>query len=278
MPDDPKPEGANTPESAPQPEPASSPSPSASPQDAAAESAPQAAVTKSETAAPAAAGEGTPAGEIKPPAAAATKPPATPAEKPPAAAAAKPAAAAPAAKPAAPAAPKAPPVMAVTPWESELTADLAAEFGDQITAFQSYLGQNFLICKSGAAVPILESLRDNYGFDYLVDVTAVHYPNKPEPFELIHIVYSFERNERIRLKTLLKDGEKAASAVPVYITADWLEREVYDMFGIEFEGHPNMKRILLPDEWSTFPLRKENSILNMDQRWVQENLGIESGQ
>lgn len=244
MPDDPKPEGANTPESAPQPKPAPSPSPTPS-------AAPQGA-----------------AGEGAAPAAGAS------AAKPPAAAPAKPAGAA-AAKPAAP---KAPAVMVATPWESALTADLAAEFGDRITAFQSYLGQNFLICKPGAAVPILESLRDNHGFDYLVDVTAVHYPNRPEPFELIHNVYSFERNERIRLKTPLKDGEKAESAVSVYITADWLEREVYDMFGIEFEGHPNMKRILLPDEWSTFPLRKENSILNMDQRWVQENLGIESGQ
>lgn len=246
MPDDPKPEGANTPESAPQPEPAESPS--------------KPAVPAAEPAAPAA--------QASAPAAAAPKPPAAPAAKP----------AAPAAKPAAPAAPKAPPVMAATPWESDLTAELTAEFGESITACQSYLGQNFVVCQAGAAVPILTSLRDNHGFEYLVDVTAVHYPDKPEPFELIHIVYSFERNERIRLKSRLKDGEKARSAVGVYITADWLEREVYDMFGIEFEGHPNLKRILLPDEWSTFPLRKENSILKMDQRWVQENLGIESGQ
>lgn len=252
MPDDPKPEGANTPESAPQPEPAAPQSPSAEP---AAPAAPATAATP-----PAASAGGAPPAPAVPP-----KPPA----------AAKPAGAAAAARPAAP---KAPAVMAATPWENELTADLAAEFGDRITAFQSYLGQNFLVCQPGAAIPILESLRDNHGFEYLVDVTAVHYPDKPEPFELIHIVYSFERNERIRLKTRLKDGEKAASAVPVYITADWLEREVYDMFGIEFEGHPNMKRILLPDEWETFPLRKENSILKMDQRWVQENLGIESGQ
>jgi NADH-quinone oxidoreductase subunit C len=168
--------------------------------------------------------------------------------------------------------------MVTTPWESELTQDLAAEFGERISEFLSYLGQNFLVAQPGAAIPILESLRDNHAFDYLVDVTAVHYPDKPEPLELIYILYSFERNERIRVKIRIKDGDKPASAVPVFITADWLEREVYDMFGIEFDGHPNMKRILMPDEWETFPLRKENGILKMDQRWVQENLGIESGQ
>ncbi len=174
--------------------------------------------------------------------------------------------------------PKAPAVMVTTPWESELTQSLAAEFGSAITEFVSYLGQEFLVAQPEAAVPILQSLRDNHGFDYLVDVTAVHWPARDEQFDLIYVIYSFSRNQRIRIKVRLKDGARPRTAVPVFITADWLEREVFDMFGIEFEGHPNMKRILMPDEWETFPLRKENSILKMDQRWVRENIGIESGQ
>lgn len=197
-------------------------------------------------------------------------------------AAAKPAAPA-AAKPAAPAAakpaaPKAPAVMAAVAWESDLTAALKEEFGERILECSSYLGQNFAIVAAGSVTSVLESLRDVHDFEYLVDVTAVHWPDKPEPLELIYIVYSFSRNERVRIKTRIKEGEKPATSVPVFITADWLEREVYDMFGIEFEGHPNMKRILMPDEWATFPLRKENSILKMDQHWVRQNLGIESGQ
>ncbi len=185
----------------------------------------------------------------------------------------------PAPKPAA--APKPPPppaVMQTTPWESDLTAALKEEFGEAITEFSSYLGQNFLVARPGAAIPILSTLKESHGFDYLVDITAVHWPKREMQFDLVYVVYSFARNERIRIKAFLKDGEKPETAVDVHLTADWLEREVYDMFGIEFEGHPNMKRILMPDEWEGHPLRKELSILAMDNNWVQQNLGIESGQ
>ncbi len=174
---------------------------------------------------------------------------------------------------------KKPAVMETTPWESELTQQLAERFGDQITGFHTYVGQSFLECVPDAAVPILDYLKTDAGFDYLVDVTAVDYPKREEPrFDLVYILYSFPRNERIRVKTRIAEGEKPKTAVGVHLTADWLEREVYDMFGIEFDGHPNMKRILMPDEWEGWPLRKDVDILGMDNQWVQDNLNIESGQ
>ena len=205
--------------------------------------------------------------------------------------AAKPAAGAPAEasasksdeKPAAKPPPKPPPkqapaVMEVSPWEGPLTDALKERFGEQVKEFLSFRGQNFLAAELGGVLPIIEYLKLEQGFDYLVDITAVDYPKREKRFEVIWILYSFPRNERVRIKAQVAEGESAPTAVNAHLTADWLEREVFDMFGIAFEGHPNMKRILLPDEWKGHPLRKDYSILQQDQDWVRENLQIESAQ
>jgi NADH-quinone oxidoreductase subunit C len=168
--------------------------------------------------------------------------------------------------------------MAATPWDSELARDLKQRFGDRITETSTYLGQNIIIAKPEAAIAVLEYLKLEADFDYLVDVTAVDWPKRAERFDLIYIVYSHARNERVRIKIMIADGYRPETSVGVHLTANWLEREVFDMFGIEFAGHPDMRRMLLPEEWQGYPLRKDYSIIQQDERWVQENLGIESGQ
>jgi len=224
------------------------------------------------------------ADEQKPGGSEATPPPGAGAEgqpAKPAAEASKPAPPKPAAgppKPAAPPPPKPPAVMVTTPWESDLARELKETFGEDIKETSTYLGQNFIVAKPAAAIAILEYLKLESDFDYLVDITAVDWPKRAERFDVVYILYSFSRNERVRIKIFVPDGYRPETAVGVHLTADWLEREVYDMFGIEFAGHPNMKRILMPDEWQGYPLRKDYGILQQDQRWVQENLGIESGQ
>ena len=115
-------------------------------------------------------------------------------------------------------------------------------------------------------------------FDYCVDITAVHYPKREAQFDIVYILYSFHNNERLRIKTQVKDGEHLRSAVGLWPTANWLERELFDMFGIEFDGHPELKRILMPDGWKGHPLRKDYGILQQDQDWVKTNIGIESAQ
>jgi len=150
-------------------------------------------------------------------------------------------------------------------------------YGSALEAL-SYLGQNYLTVDRSLIPDILQLLRDEDQFDYCVDITAVHYPKREKQFDVLWNLYSFQRNERVRVKTQIADGESLPSAVPTWATANWLEREVYDMFGIKFDGHPDLKRILLPDGWKGHPLRKDYGILQQDQEWVQINLGIESGQ
>jgi NADH-quinone oxidoreductase subunit C len=168
--------------------------------------------------------------------------------------------------------------MAATPWESDLARDLKECFGDAIRESSTYVGQNFLVVKPEAAVPVVEHLKLEAGFDYLVDITAVDWPKRAERFDLVYILYSFSRNERVRIKTQIDESYRPASVVGVHLTANWLEREVFDMFGIEFAGHPDLRRILMPDEWQGHPLRKDYPILQQDQRWVEENLDGASGQ
>jgi len=171
--------------------------------------------------------------------------------------------------------PKPPAPMAATPWEDELTARIAAQFAGNIL-FASYLRENFVTCSPESIHDLVLYLRDQEGFDFLTDLTVVDYPKDDHRFELIYILYSFARNERIRVKT--RTSVSVPSITPIFHAANWLERESFDMFGVSFEGHPDLKRILLPDEWHGHPLRKDTSIIAMDNEWVQANLGIESGQ
>jgi NADH-quinone oxidoreductase subunit C len=213
-------------------------------------SAPPAAEPKA-TAPEAKPSEGTPAPAAapKPPVAAAPKPPAPP-------------------KPAGP---------TPQPLDTELTRSLKQRYGSGIEAL-SYVGQNYLIVGHDFVHEVLRTLAHDEGFDYCVDITAVHYPKNEKPFEIIYILYSFAKNERLRVKAAIAEGTEIPSATDLWPTADWLEREAFDMFGIVFTGHPNLKRILLPDGWKGYPLRKDYPILLQDKEWVQINLGIESGQ
>jgi NADH-quinone oxidoreductase subunit C len=201
-------------------------------------------------------------------------PPPPEGEKKPAAGERAPAASAAPAKPVAPAKPDGPVPM---PWTSPLVEKYRSQYGSGLDA-QTYLGQNYLIVDRSLIPDILRLLRDEEQFDYCVDITAVHYPKREKQFDVLWNLYSFPRNERVRVKTQIADGASIPSSVSIWPTANWLEREVYDMFGIKFDGHPDLKRILLPDGWKGHPLRKDYGILQQDQEWVQINLGIESGQ
>ncbi len=193
---------------------------------------------------------------------------------------AKPAgASAPAAPPkaAVPAPPK-PPVVLQTPLDNEFVTRFRAKFGTALLEATEDRKQAILTVDRVRLAELALHLRDEEKFDMLADLTAVDWPKREKRFDIVLNLYSFPKNERLRLKVHAADAEEVPSVVSVWPTANWQEREVFDMFGIIFSGHPNLKRILLPDEWQGYPLRKDYDILQQDTAWVRENLGIESGQ
>ncbi len=190
-------------------------------------------------------------------------------------------------KPAPPAAPPGPPKPPAPPKEAPpkpepldnaLVQRYKAKFGEAILEAWQDRKQAILVIDRARLVEIAEFSRDVELFNFLADLTAVDWPRREKRFDLVLNLYSFPKNERLRLKVHVGESDPVRSVSGVWQTANWLEREVYDMFGIVFEGHPDLKRILLPDEWQGFPLRKDYDILTQDTAWIRENLGIESGQ
>ena len=116
----------------------------------------------------------------------------------------------------------------------------------------------------------METLKDQAGFDQLTDITAVDYlkyPNARDRFGVIYLLLNTKTGERIIVKTHVNEPElSVASVFSLWKGADWMEREVYDMYGIAFEGHPNLRRILMPEEYTSFPLRKDYPLRGKGER------------
>jgi NADH-quinone oxidoreductase subunit C len=196
----------------------------------------------------------------------------------PAASPAPPTAAKSAAPPAPSGAAKPTPPPVPVPLDNDLTKRYRERFGAAILDALEDRKQPYLVIDSTKLHDIARYSREEEKFDLLEDFTAVDWPRREKRFDLIAILYSFPHNTRLRLKIPIAETERPASLVEIWPTANWLEREIFDMFGIVFAGHPGLKRILLPDEWQGHPLRKDYDILRQDTAWIRENLGIESGQ
>jgi len=148
-------------------------------------------------------------------------------------------------------------------------------FGDSITEAVATLGQQNVRVKKEAYFNLCRFLHDDDAalFDMCTDLTALHWPERAgQEFDVVNLLYSVPKNRRIRVKVALADGEACPSVTSIWKGADWMEREVYDMFGIRFEGHPDLRRILLPVDWPGHPLRKEYPIEYRDNEWTDKHL------
>ena len=108
-------------------------------------------------------------------------------------------------------------------------------------------------------INILRELKENelFSFDQLIDITAIDYPSKENRFELIYILLSMKKNKRIILKTLVNENDSIDSIIQIFKASDWYERECYDLFGIKFNNHPDLRRIMTDYNFEGHPLRKD---------------------
>jgi NADH-quinone oxidoreductase subunit C len=181
---------------------------------------------------------------------------------------------------AAPAAPK-PPVKKkdegpkpVDAANHPLVKKLKERLGDSVLEASEFLGQLSIAVAPERIVEACTALRDDAEtpFNYLSDLTCVHYPdNRTAPFQVVYNLYSISKNERVRLN-VDTNGGGVESVTSVWPAADWLEREVYDLFGVAFRNHPDLRRILLPPDWDGHPLRKDYPLEFVENRWTDNHL------
>jgi NADH-quinone oxidoreductase subunit C len=184
-------------------------------------------------------------------------------------------------KPAAPGAPK-PPVKkkeeGPKPTDASnhpLVQKLKAKFGEVIGEASEFIGQLSVRVGREHIIEVCDFLKydQETQFDYLSDVTCVHYPDRLDaPFEMVYNLFSIPRNERVRLKVATNDGVSMASVTSLWPAANWLEREVFDLFGIQFSGHPDLRRLLLPPDWEGYPLRKDYPLEFIENAWTEKHL------
>ncbi len=144
------------------------------------------------------------------------------------------------------------------PVEDEVFAKDLESVKKKFNVKKAYIqrGQLVIIIDAKDNKAVLQHLKEECGYDVLSEMSAIDYLAQDGEFEIFYQLLSMEKRKRIRVKCRIKENEAIESVEPIFRSADWSEREMYDMFGIKVNNHPNLKRILMPDDWVGYPLRK----------------------
>ena len=136
---------------------------------------------------------------------------------------------------------------------------LKEKFPAFIVEIIEFRGELTFIIRKESLIEVCRFLRDDDELrcDFLSDICGVDFPEREKRFEVVYNLYSIPNRWRVRLKVNLAEDESVDSLTSLWDAANWLEREAYDMFGIKFDNHPDLKRILMPDDWIGHPLRKD---------------------
>jgi NADH-quinone oxidoreductase subunit C len=128
-----------------------------------------------------------------------------------------------------------------------------------VSALSYWVGDWTIIVPVAKLLEVATYLRDapDAAFDLCSDVTATDWPPRPERFDVVYCLYSTRHRHRVRMKVRAAEHQPVASVTGIWPAANWLEREVFDMFGVNFTGHPDRRRILMPEDWQGHPERKD---------------------
>ncbi len=167
------------------------------------------------------------------------------------------------------------PDTAVPPIEGLVIPRLREQFGDALLDVKTWRHETTVLVRPSDLVRVCRFLRDtpDLAFDFLATVTAVDRLGLPDNGPRLEVVYhlaSIPHKWRLRLKLRVADGEAVPTVTSVWDAANWYEREVYDLFGIAFADHPNLTRILMPDDWEGHPLRKDYPVQAAPKWWEEE--------
>lgn len=147
---------------------------------------------------------------------------------------------------------------------------LKSKFPDAGLTFSQFRDNHRVVVPAELLQSLLSFMKSDLGFDFLSEITAVdylEYEGAVDRFGVVYVLVNTKSGERIVVKTFVNDPDPVLpSMYPLWKSADWLEREVYDMFGIKFSGHPDLRRILTPDEFTAYPLRKDYPLKGRGER------------
>jgi NADH-quinone oxidoreductase subunit C len=168
-----------------------------------------------------------------------------------------------------------PDTVSIPPMEGIVIPRLREQFGGALEAVKVWRHETTILLPAGDLVRVCRFLKDSpdLAFDFLSSVTAVDRLALPEHtprFEVVYQLCSIPHKRRLRLKIRVEDGMPVPTVTEVWETANWYEREVFDLFGIPFTGHPELTRILMPDDWEGHPLRKDYAVQASPKWWEEE--------
>ena len=144
--------------------------------------------------------------------------------------------------------------------------ELRKKFADSVLEAKEFRGEVTVTVRKEDIVAIGTFLRDTLKYNLLSDVTAVDYLGREPRFMMVYNMYSIPKKDRLRVKAPVEESATVIDTVStVWSTANWLEREVFDLFGITFTGHPDMRRIMMTDDWVGHPLRKDYPLQGPDR-------------